>query len=122
MCYFHAGQNNEKYLEALTKGGKCGRLKVDIEALQHCENAATFEKVSQLFAKKWENDNNERIRAFIQHFKDQCLVKYPGWFEVVALGYPSTYNGLKDTNGEYTEITLYARDSQLANFYGKLLE
>lgn len=103
MCFFHVLQNVEKHFKRLTKYKD---LKQDIYALQTCKDESTFLKASNLFLEKWSGTDDDQVKEFIHYFNSQWLEKNSKWYEGIAVGYPSTNNGLEATNSvikkEYT--------------------
>ena len=58
----------------------------------------SFAAASKLFLQKWRQRKDRRVCDFLNYFEEQWLRKLPSWFKVAALGFPSTNNGIEDTN------------------------
>lgn len=92
MCFSHVLKNLEKHFKTLN----CNSLKDDIIELQTCKNKNTFIKATQLFLEKWKSiEGYEQIKIFIKYFNSEWIEKNSNWYEGIAIGYPSTNNGLE---------------------------
>ena len=89
MRFIHVIKNVKPHLRGLTKGGICGKLRADTDALQICQDEATFSKAVSLFLQKWKASPKSQVREFADYFEEQWVCKYRYWFEGAAMKHPS---------------------------------
>jgi hypothetical protein len=94
----------------------------DIYALQTCKDKNTFITASNLFLTKWNKINDQQVKEFIEYFNSQWLVKNSSWYERIALGYPSTNNGLEATNAVIKKSHTMRERLPVGQFLNNILE
>jgi transposase-like protein len=96
MCWFHVSQNVDKKLSTIRSKKIQDAIREDIHQLQLAKSESEFIKASGLWLKKWEG--NQEANSFVSYFREEYINNNSGWFEGLALGYPSTNNCLEATN------------------------
>lgn len=119
MCFYHVLKNVENYFKRLTNKED---LKADIYALQTCKDEDTFVTASKLFVDKWNNVEDQQVTEFMEYFKSQWLLKNSNWYEGIALGYPSTNNGLEATNAVIKKSHTLRERLPVGQFLNNILE
>ena len=96
MCWAHVyralDKNIKNYCVDITS---CNEIIDDVMFLQLCQSQAVFQKVSELFLTKWQDEKH-----FCDYFTKEWLHKHPGWYEGYMDKYPSTNNALESCNNE----------------------
>ena len=96
-CWAHVDTKVKMRLVGIDKDTKSLILH-DIALLQRSPNEEIFNLASLLFLKKWKENRDSNVLSFLDYFKTQWLDENSGWYEGLAVGYPSTNNGLEATN------------------------
>jgi len=95
LCFFHVLKNVEPYLTFFSPKMVFAVTSRLIHLLQTCPDEVTLKTVVKLFVGKWSAKIVERILNFVQYFEEHWLEKNADRYEGVAIGYPSTNNGLE---------------------------
>ena len=98
MCFFHVLKNLEPYFKKLRDRNEYRNLRNDIHALQTCKNPTTFQKACTLFEAEWTKKEDTQVVECVQYFIENWIRRNNKWYEGVAVGYPSTNNGIEGTN------------------------
>ncbi|XP_077289789.1 uncharacterized protein LOC143913700 [Arctopsyche grandis] len=95
MCYFHVAKNIDSELRGMKDKDE---IRSDIECLHLCPNDETFNIVTELFLKKWNDKKDVEITTFIEYFKSVWLESNRYWYVGARNHFPITNNGLQSTN------------------------
>ncbi|OXA54574.1 hypothetical protein Fcan01_11709 [Folsomia candida] len=95
FCWFHLCKNIDSHKSLVKDKNLWAGIKKNMSQLQLAKSVEEFNVAQTLFCQKYK----ESAKDFIEYFKNEHIAQRCGWYEGLALGYPSTNNGLESTNG-----------------------
>ena len=81
-------------------------MRTDIINIQLSFNEKIFNKLIELFQKKWLGDD---CKDFVEYFLKNWVNNNSGWYEGYCIGYPSTSNGIESSHKDIKKDTNYCR-------------
>lgn len=116
MCYAHVVRNINK--RPFTSTNNKRLILDDIYYMHLASNRETFDKMSELFLKKWQDIETDFITYFQQQWLDACS----NWFEGAAVYFPSHNNGVESHNSNIKRNWTFRKRLPLNQFFIAMCE
>ena len=112
MCWAHVYRALDKNINRyLINKESSIKIMTDISSMQLCQSKIIFKNATRLFLTKWEDEED-----FCSYFKNEWLIKHPGWYEGYSQQYPSTNNALESFNNEIKRSQTFRERYPLSRF------